>query len=96
MNNLDYPPNRSLEQNIRNGLCLFAPESKHFNAINLKSEAHWLPNEASFLCWYAGIRDKKYLILKRTLIDNLYQFQALIVDLIIDGLRYWRGPTWQF
>ena len=73
------------------------PESKHFNAINLKSGEHTgYLTSASFLCWYAGIRDKNMLdILKRTLIDNLYPVPSLDSGSNkFDGLRYWRGPTW--
>tara|TARA_Y100001954_G_scaffold107905_1_gene117249 strand:+ start:333 stop:1601 length:1269 start_codon:yes stop_codon:yes gene_type:complete len=73
------------------------PESKHFNAVNLKSGEHTgYLTSASFLCWYAGINDSNMLdILKRTLIDNLYPVPSLDSrSNKFDGLRYWRGPTW--
>ena len=45
------------------------PETKNFNAINLKSGEHTGHlTSASFLCWYAGMGDKSMLdLLKNTL-----------------------------
>ena len=73
------------------------PESKHFNAINLKSGEHTgYLTSASFLCWYAGIGDESMLNhLQNTLQDTLYPIPSLDnKSSEFDGLRYWRGPTW--
>ena len=73
------------------------PETKNFNAINLKTGEHTGHlTSASFLCWYAGMGDKSMLdLLKNTLQDTLYPIPSLDKNSSkFDGLRYWRGPTW--
>ena len=66
------------------------PETKHFNAINLRSGEHTGHlTSASFLCWYAGMGDKSMLdLLKNTLQDTLYPIPSLDKNSSkFDGLR---------
>lgn len=53
-------------------------------------------SNASFLCWYAGLRDNRMLKhLRRVLNDVPYaipSYDPAAPD--FDARRYWRGPTW--
>ena len=55
-------------------------------------------SSASFLCWYAGLNDKRQLPRLRRALEQV-QYPVASFDpesAEFDALRYWRGPTWAF
>ncbi len=55
-------------------------------------------SSASFLCWYAGLKDEKQLpALRHALSDTAYPIASHDpASDRFDAFRYWRGPTWAF
>ncbi|MEC7762607.1 MAG: hypothetical protein VX874_11935 [Pseudomonadota bacterium] len=69
----------------------------HYDSVNMKTGAFTNTlSSASFLNWYAGIRDDRQLKHLHRILDEVqYGIPSLDpADLHFDTLRYWRGPVW--
>ncbi|MGH1331950.1 MAG: MGH1-like glycoside hydrolase domain-containing protein [Paracoccaceae bacterium] len=69
----------------------------YYDSIDLRSGKHCNSlSSASFLCWYAGIRDERMLIpLKRVLSEVTFGVPSNDPEAsTFNSLRYWRGPVW--
>ncbi|MGC8201663.1 MGH1-like glycoside hydrolase domain-containing protein [Aliiroseovarius sp. PTFE2010] len=68
-----------------------------YDSIDLRTGEHaGSLSSASFLCWYAGMRDDRMLPHLKRILDNV-SFAVPSCDpesAAFNSLRYWRGPVW--
>jgi len=68
-----------------------------YDSIDLRTGEHaGSLSSASFLCWYAGMRDDRMLPHLKRILDNV-SFAVPSCDpesAAFNRLRYWRGPVW--
>ncbi len=76
---------------------LWNPKTQAYNAFDFRSSthSHCLSN-ASFLCWYAGLRHEEMMVhLERFLKSSKFVVPSCDPSSIhFDAKRYWRGPIW--
>lgn len=72
-------------------------EGGFYDSIDLRTGEHsGALSSASFLCWYAGIRDDRMLVPLKRVLDAV-SFGVPSCDPAapcFNSLRYWRGPVW--